>query len=213
MMGKQGRVGFSNTGTGRAGGSSAAKKKIVIRPFKVQPKLPDNFEDDTWEKLKRAVGAVQGKRPIATSREELYRAVEDLCVHKMGAKLYDRLRVECAVHIRAEMESLVGQTPDCNAFLQLVDSKWQDHCSSMLTLRNIFLYLDRSFVLQAPALRSIWDMGLELFRNSLQEFSEVEAKTIAGILTLVERERTGEDVNRPLLRNLLRMLSALQVMT
>lgn len=79
-----------------------------------------------------------------------------------------RLRVECAVHIRAEMESLVGQTPDCNAFLQLVDSKWQDHCSSMLTLRNIFLYLDRSFVLQAPALRSIWDMGLELFRNSLQ---------------------------------------------
>lgn len=56
----------------------------------VQPKLPENFEDNTWDKLQQAVAAVQGKRPIATSREELYRAVEDLCVHKMGSRLYDR---------------------------------------------------------------------------------------------------------------------------
>lgn len=66
------------------------------------------------------------------------------------------------------MESLQGQTPDCNAFLQLVDQKWQDHGASMLTLRNVFLYLDRSFVLQTPSLRSIWDMGLELFRHYFQ---------------------------------------------
>ena len=44
-----------------------------------------------------------------------------------------------------------------------------------------------------------------------QAREEVEAKTVAGILTLVERERTGVDVNRPLLRSLLRMLSALGV--
>lgn len=211
-MGKQGRMGsFSNNAKGKAGSSTGAKKKIVIKPFKVQPKLPDNFEDNTWEKLQRAVSAIQKKQPIATSREELYRAVEDLCVHKMGAKLYDRLREECGSHARAEMESLQGQTPDCNAFLQLVDQKWQDHCSSMLTLRNVFLYLDRSFVLQMPSLRSIWDMGLELFRLYLQGLPEVQGKTVTGILTLVERERTGEDINRPLLRSLLRMLSALQV--
>lgn len=79
-----------------------------------------------------------------------------------------RLREECGSHVRKEIESLEGQTPDCGAFLQLVDHKWQDHCSSMLTLRNVFLYLDRSFVLQSPSLRSIWDMGLELFRNFFQ---------------------------------------------
>lgn len=50
-----------------------------------------------------------------------------------------------------------------------------------------------------------------LTRFCVQALPEVEAKTVAGILTLVERERTGEDVNRPLLRSLLRMLSALQV--
>lgn len=78
------------------------------------------------------------------------------------------MREECGSHARQEIESLQGQTPDCNAFLQLVDHKWQDHCSSMLTLRNVFLYLDRSFVLQTPSLRSIWDMGLELFRGFFQ---------------------------------------------
>lgn len=44
-----------------------------------------------------------------------------------------------------------------------------------------------------------------------QGLPEVQGKTVTGILTLVERERTGEDINRPLLRSLLRMLSALQV--
>lgn len=37
MMGKQGRMGFSNTAQGKAGGASsgAVKKRIVIKPFKV----------------------------------------------------------------------------------------------------------------------------------------------------------------------------------
>lgn len=56
----------------------------------MQPKLPDNFEDSTWSTLEQAIVAIQAKRPFSTSREELYRAAEDLCVHKMGARLYER---------------------------------------------------------------------------------------------------------------------------
>lgn len=37
MMGKQGRMGsFSNNAKGKAGSSTGAKKKIVIKPFKVR---------------------------------------------------------------------------------------------------------------------------------------------------------------------------------
>lgn len=59
----------------------------------------------------------------------------------------------------------------------------------------------------------VWLGGLTLVLSIThpQAREEVEAKTVAGILTLVERERTGVDVNRPLLRSLLRMLSALGV--
>ena len=29
----------------------ATKRKLVIKPFKVQPKVPDNFETKTWKML------------------------------------------------------------------------------------------------------------------------------------------------------------------
>ena len=29
-----------------------SKKKLVIKPFKVKPKVPENFESMTWMKLK-----------------------------------------------------------------------------------------------------------------------------------------------------------------
>lgn len=60
--------------------------------------------------LQRAIVAVQGKQALeGISREELYRAVEDLCVHKMGARLYDRLKGECARHVSQAVEGLVAQ--------------------------------------------------------------------------------------------------------
>jgi hypothetical protein len=55
------------------------------------------------------------------------------------------------------------------------------------------------------------DMGLELFRNHIISDRMVQSKTIAGVLLLIERERSGEAVDRSLLRSLLGMLSDLQV--
>lgn len=39
----------------------------------VKPELPSNFEEVTWAKLQDAINAVQCKRPVACSLEELYR--------------------------------------------------------------------------------------------------------------------------------------------
>lgn len=54
-------------------------------------------------------------------------------------------------------------------------------------------------------------MGLELFRTHIISDKMVQSKTIDGILLLIERERSGEAVDRSLLRSLLGMLSDLQV--
>ena len=55
------------------------------------------------------------------------------------------------------------------------------------------------------------DMGLELFRFYIISDLKVQSKTIDGILLLIERERSGEAIDRSLLRSLLSMLSDLQV--
>ena len=54
-------------------------------------------------------------------------------------------------------------------------------------------------------------MGLELFRINIINDKLVQARTVDGILLLIEKERNGEIVDRQLLKSLLKMLSDLQV--
>uniref|UniRef100_A0A671MXQ4 Cullin-4B n=1 Tax=Sinocyclocheilus anshuiensis TaxID=1608454 RepID=A0A671MXQ4_9TELE len=100
---------------------------------------------------------------------------------------------------------------DSVLFLKKIDKCWQDHCRQMIMIRSIFLFLDRTYVLQNSMLPSIWDMGLELFRFYIISDLKVQSKTIDGILLLIERERSGEAIDRSLLRSLLSMLSDLQI--
>jgi len=42
---------------------------------------------------------------------------------------------------------------------------WISHCQQMIMTRSIFLFLDRTYVLQHPTVMSIWDLGLDTFRR------------------------------------------------
>ncbi|KAF1329324.1 Cullin family protein, partial [Globisporangium splendens] len=195
----------------KLGAGCGVKKKMTIKPFKVTPKLPDAFEDDTWNKLEAAITAVHRKQTTSFSREELYRSVEDMCTWKMAARLYKKLEDTCSMFIRARVESLQKSTGDINMFLEAVHQLWEDHCEDMLVIRTIFMYLDRTYVMQTPHIASIWDMGLNLLRNNIIQRKHLEAKLIDGLLELIERERKGEAINRSYLYNLLRMLLSLQL--
>ncbi|KAK3094652.1 hypothetical protein FSP39_004482 [Pinctada imbricata] len=161
-----------------ASNKPGATKKLVIKNFKEKPKLPENFQQQTWEKLKESVEAIHTSRSIKSSLEELYQAVENMCSHKMSVQLYDQLRQVCESHIM---------------------------------IRSIFLFLDRTYVLQNSSIMSIWDMGLELFRTHIVCHRTVQSRTVDGLLRLIERERNGETVDRQLMKSLLRMLSDLQI--
>lgn len=102
------------------------------------------------------------KRPI--SREELYRSVEDLCIHKFGAKLYQQ--VTLAIH-DAAFESLARLTLTAGAIvdagyigfsslpssssaeslLQSIQQIYREYTDYLFFVRSIFLYLDRSYVI------------------------------------------------------------------
>lgn len=115
--------------------------------------------------------------------------MNDLCLHKMGGSLYQRIEKECESHIAAALRSLAGQSEDLVVFLSLVERRWQDFCDQMLMIRGIALFLDRTYVKQTPNVRSLWDMGLQLFRKHLSLASEVEYKTVFGLLQMIESER------------------------
>lgn len=107
----------------------------------------------------------------------------------------------------------------------------------MIMIRSIFLYLDRTFVLQNASVPSIWyagpllvallfirlrfvirvyflpsrDMGLDMFRQHIILNHLVQSRIVDGLLMLIEKERLGDSVDRLLLKSLLRMLCDLQL--
>ncbi|KAK7284002.1 hypothetical protein RIF29_13753 [Crotalaria pallida] len=186
-------------------------KKLLIKLHKGSPTLPPNFEENTWGKLKSAISAIFLKQPVSCDLENLYQAVSDLCLYKMGANLYRRIEKECEAHISAALQSLVGQSQDLVVFLSLVDTCWQDLCHQMLMIRGIALYLDTTYVKQTITLRSLWDMGLQLFCKHLSLSSEVQHKTVTALLRMIERERLGESVDKTLINHLLKMFTALGI--
>ncbi|CAB1441171.1 unnamed protein product [Pleuronectes platessa] len=213
----------STNGMGRtsavASGKSGASKKLVIKNFKDRPKLAENYTEDTWLKLRDAVGAIQNSTSIKYNLEELYQAVENLCSYKVSPTLYKQLRQVCEDHVQAQIYQfreypfIVNnyKSLDNLSFLKRMNRCWQDHCRQTIMIRSIFLFLDRTYVLQNSLLPSIWDTGLELFRTHIVSDSAVQKRTVDGILEQVEQERNGETVDRSLLRSLLGMLSDLQV--
>ncbi|KAJ6829718.1 cullin-4 [Iris pallida] len=187
------------------------KKQLKIKLNKGAPSLPTNFEENTWALLKTAIMAIFLKKPDSCDLEKLYQTVTNLCDHKMGGNLYQRIQLECEGHISAALSSLVGQSPDLVVFLSLVERCWQDFSDQMLLIRSIALFLDRTYVKQNQNVQSLWDMGLQLFRKHLSLSSEVEHKIVTGLLRLIERERLGEAIDRTLLNHLLKMFTALGI--
>lgn len=81
---------------------------------------------------------------------------------------------ECDERIRSEMEKLAGEAAvDAVVFLGQMVRLWKDHCSQMLMIRSIFLYMDRTYVITSSSARSLFDMGLDLFKAHLQSYPEV----------------------------------------
>uniref|UniRef100_A0A2K6KX11 Cullin N-terminal domain-containing protein n=1 Tax=Rhinopithecus bieti TaxID=61621 RepID=A0A2K6KX11_RHIBE len=90
----------STTVSSFANSKPGSAKKLVIKNFKDKPKLPENYTDETWQKLKEAVEAIQNSTSIKYNLEELYQAVENLCSYKISANLYKQLRQICEDHIK-----------------------------------------------------------------------------------------------------------------
>ncbi|KAI9012912.1 Cullin family-domain-containing protein [Gaertneriomyces semiglobifer] len=184
-------------------------RKLVIKGFNVKPKLPENYFADTWAKLDRAVHAIHENRPVPDSLEELYKSSENLCHYKKGEEMYQRLRSIFEQHLATESMRVKRAGP--TDILKTVCDSWTAHCRQMRLIRNIFLYLDRTYVLQTSGVRSLWDTGLELYRSCIMDDDEIRAWMVKELLREIETERRGEKVDRKLLRSLLRMLVELSI--
>merc|ERR1712045_937941 len=196
-------------GPSRGGGGGA--RKLVIKNLKPKPVLPENFQAKAVDKLQNAVKAIQTAQPIDASLEELYQAVEALCSHGMASEVYAQLKALIEAHVQDSLKQFTGESLDKLIFMKKMNECWSGHCRQMIMTRSIFLFLDRTYVLQHPQVMSIWELGLDTFRKSILTHQLVQRRTVEGMLMLIEQERYGDMVDRSLLKSLLRMLADLQI--
>ncbi|KHJ88457.1 cullin family protein [Oesophagostomum dentatum] len=190
-------------------------KKLTIKNFRRKNDDAANLLTNGWVSLEASINAIQKKQHFTTSLEQLYKIVESLCENKMARTTYDKLLENVRNWIRnfRQFRSDLSEKSSAGGveFMKAVENLWSDYCQQMILIRNVFLYLDRTFILENIDESPIWDSSLVIFREEIVLHGCVLKKLVDGILECIAGERAGDQIDRSLLRALLRMLRTLDL--
>uniref|UniRef100_A0A7I4YI56 Cullin-4 n=1 Tax=Haemonchus contortus TaxID=6289 RepID=A0A7I4YI56_HAECO len=187
-------------------------KKLTIKNFRRKNDDVADLMATGWLTLEASINAIQTKQHVATNLEQLYKVVASLCENKMARTTYDKLLDNIRKWIGRFRNEL---NEKCAAggveFMKAIENLWSDYCEQMILIRNVFLYLDRTFILENIDESPIWESSLVIFREEIILHGSVLKKLVGGILDRIAEERAGNQVDRYLLRALLRMLRTLDL--
>lgn len=125
-----------------------------------------------------------------------------MVLHKFGEKLYSGLVSTMTSHLKEIAESIEAAQGDL--FLEELNRKWADHNKALQMIQDILMYMDRTFI-PSTCKTPVHDLGLNLWDNIIHS-SNIQSRLHDTLLELVQRERTGEVIDRGLMRNVIKML-------
>lgn len=200
-------------------GPHTGPKKLEVKGLKtIRKGDPEEYYNTVWKRLEASLSAIFADEKLPYSNEELYRGVENVCRQGKAAGLYEELENACHWNILHNIsEPLIQVTGNDNAVvvLQSVVSAWSRWNKQLETVRSIFFYLDRSYLLPSASLPSIDEMGVFEFRTSVFMPQQLQSKILQGACDLVNADRSGDEVARDdcLYRDAIKMFESLAVYT
>ena len=111
-----------------------------------------------WKSLRKAIDEIHNKNASVLSFEELYRNAYNLVLHKHGELLYDGVKEAVHEHLET-VAAVVAATPD-EQLLAVTSTCWSDHQVTMVMVRDILMYMDRTYVAQNKK-TAVYDVGLQ----------------------------------------------------
>ncbi|CAK8533522.1 unnamed protein product [Lathyrus sativus] len=179
------------------------KRPFTIEAYKHRMVADPNYAEKTWKILEHAIHEIYNHNASGLSFEELYRNAYNMVLHKFGDKLYSGLVTTMTSHLRQISQSI--ESAQGEVFLEELNRKWIDHNEALQMIRDILMYMDRTFV-PSKNKTHVHELGLNLWRDVVIHSSKTRARLLDTLLDLVLRERNGEVINRGLMRNLTNML-------
>ncbi|KAI0526500.1 ubiquitin ligase subunit CulD [Xylaria bambusicola] len=196
-------------------------KKLIVSRLRTVSRSNDveQYYEKRRNELKVALAAIFNNQQPKQPLETLYRGVEDICRHGDARDLFDILRAQCESYLNSRLhQAIMANGGSSNIdMLRAVSKYWTIWNSQSTTIRSIFSYLDRSFLLNNKELPQINDLAIMLFRKmvfaSVQSSpSSVGAKSLVGLCDLIDYDRKGDSRFDPaLLRDSISMLNVLNV--
>ncbi|KAF9591035.1 hypothetical protein IFM89_001245 [Coptis chinensis] len=126
-----------------------------------------------------------------------------MVLHKFGDRLYSGLVSTMTLHLKEISKSI--ETAQGGLFLEELNNKWADHNKALQMIRDILMYMDRTFIPSTHKI-PVHELGLNLWRDNIIHSGKIQPRLLNTLLELVQRERTGEVINRGLMRNIVKML-------
>ena len=125
-----------------------------------------------------------------------------MVLHKFGDRLYNGLR-EC---LSAHLESVAQGISECSNefFLKTIEQRWKDYTKSVQAIRDILMYMDRTYVQQHHK-TPVHDLAMNLWRDIVIRHPVILPRLLGKILDDVHKERTGEAIERELIKSITRM--------
>ncbi|KAG6398607.1 hypothetical protein SASPL_140074 [Salvia splendens] len=146
----------------------------------------------------------------------LYTTIYNMCTqkppHDYSQQLYDKYResfqeyITLTVHAKPVLKLLVSivlpslREKHDEFMLRELVKRWLNHKIMVRWLSRFFYYLDRYFIARR-SLPPLHDVGLTCFRD--QVYQELHVKARDAVISLVDQEREGEQIDRALLKNVL----------
>lgn len=102
---------------------------------------------------------------------------------------------------------------DRSTFLAQLNQQWLLFGQQLLLIRSIFLYMDRTFLLNHSTVTPLWEAGLGFYRQHVIQQADVKKACIELLLDQIQAEREGSKVDQQLIKSILKMLTDLDVYT
>ena len=97
----------------------------------------------------------------------------------------------------------VAEAEDPQLLARLIE-QWANHKMSMGMLRDILMYMDRTYV-PKEKLKPVYDQGMVLWMERVLREDKIKGRVANQALESIRRERLGEDIDRNSIKKFVQM--------
>ncbi|KAI8982642.1 Cullin family-domain-containing protein [Pilobolus umbonatus] len=175
--------------------------------------LPDNYFTTCWNEQRMVINCILTKTSPPVSYISVSRLCENLCRFGQSQALYSAIRGELESFLNILKDDLTQTQNKRFIILKKLSSFWITFCGQLTILKNIFIELDRTYIVMHTPDSSLIDLGKSLFGSIVFSSPTFKHQVIQDVIQLIELYRTSGDVDTQLIRTILHILMELSYYT